>query len=86
YKSSNFPFSWKKIKLLEKDGYDRMVEGVQSWRQSPVNRIYVRLAQEAVAKGITLRDAVAARQAANKETLSMEEIEAIVAMNSRLMF
>ena len=75
-----------KIKLLEKDGYDRMVEGVQSWRQSPVNRIYVRLAQEAVAKGITLRDAVAARQAANKETLSMEEIEAIVAMNSRLMF
>ena len=75
-----------KIKLLEKDGYDRMVEGVQSWRQSPVNRIYVRLAQEAVAQGITLRDAVAARQAANKETLSMEEIEAIVAMNSRLMF
>jgi len=51
-----------------------------------VNRIYVRLAQEAVAQGITLRDAVAARQAANKETLSMEEIEAIVAMNSRLMF
>lgn len=75
-----------KIKLLEKDGYDRMVEGVRSWRQSPVNRIYVRLAQEAVAQGITLRDAVAARQAAKKETLSMEEIEAIVAMNSRLMF
>ncbi len=75
-----------KIKLLEKDGYDRMVEGVKSWRQSPVNRIYVRLAQEAVAQGVTLRDAVAARQAENKETLTMEEIEAIVAMNSRLMF
>jgi len=75
-----------KIKLLEKDGYDRMVGGVKAWRQSPVNRIYVRLAQEAVSQGITLRDAVAARQADKKETLSMEEIEAIVAMNSRLMF
>jgi hypothetical protein len=75
-----------KIRLLEKDGYDRMVEGVQSWRQSPVNRIYVRLAQEAVAKGMTLREIIAARQADNKETLSMDEIEAIVAMNSQLMF
>lgn len=75
-----------KIRLLEKDGYDRMVEGVQAWRQSPVNRIYVRLAQEAVAKGMTLREIIAARQAENKETLSMDEIEAIVAMNSQLMF
>ncbi len=75
-----------KIRLLEKDGYDRMVEGVQAWRQSPVNRIYVRLVQEAVAKGVTLKEAVAIRQQENKETLSMEEIEAIVAMNSQLMF
>lgn len=75
-----------KVRLLEKDGYDRMVEGVQAWRQSPVNRIYVRLVQEAVAKGVTLKEAVATRQQENKETLSMEEIEAIVAMNSQLMF
>ncbi|MGE5425866.1 MAG: hypothetical protein ACM3PZ_02235 [Bacillota bacterium] len=75
-----------KIRLLEKDGYDRMVEGVKAWRQSPVNRLYLRLAQEAVMKGVTLRDAVAARQAEKKETLTMEEIEAVVAMNSQLMF
>jgi hypothetical protein len=75
-----------RIKLLEKDGYDRMVEGVKAWRQSPVNRIYVRLAQESVANGRTLRETIAARQAEHKETLSMEEIEAIVSMNSQLMF
>ncbi len=75
-----------KIRLLEKDGYDRMVEGVKSWRQSPVNRIYIRLVQEAVSKDVTLRDAVAARLSEKKETLTMEEIEAIVAMNSQLMF
>lgn len=75
-----------KIRLLQKDGYDRMVEGVQAWRQSPVNRIYVRLVQEAVAKNMTLRETIAARQAENKDTLSMDEVEAIVAMNSQLMF
>ena len=75
-----------KIKLLEKDGYDRMVEGVSAWRQSPVNRIYVRLVQEAAMKGVVLRTVIESRQAENKETLSMEEIEAIMAMNNQLMF
>lgn len=75
-----------KIHLLEKDGYDRMVEGVKAWRQSPVNRLYVRLAQEAVVSGMTLREAIANRQSEKKESLSMEEIEAIVSMNNQLMF
>ncbi|MDP3836504.1 MAG: hypothetical protein Q8Q67_00090 [bacterium] len=75
-----------KIRLLEKDGYDRMVEGVKAWRQSPVNRLYVRITHEAVVKGIPLREAVASREAEQKEVLTMEEIEAIVAMNNSLMF
>ncbi|PKM89056.1 hypothetical protein CVU83_00760 [Candidatus Falkowbacteria bacterium HGW-Falkowbacteria-2] len=75
-----------KIKLLEKDGYDRMVEGVKAWRQSPVNRLYVRIAHEAVVTGVPLREAVANREAEKKEVLSMDEIEAIVAMNNSLMF
>ncbi|MDD2680544.1 MAG: hypothetical protein PHE20_00390 [Patescibacteria group bacterium] len=75
-----------KIHLLEKDGYDRMVEGVKAWRQSPVNRLYIRLAQEAVVSGLTLKEAVAKRQADQKESLSMAELEAIVAMNNQLMF
>lgn len=75
-----------KIRLLEKDGYDRMVEGVKAWRQSPVNRLYVRIMQEAVVKGVPVREAVATREAESKEVLSMDEIEAIVAMNNSLMF
>ena len=75
-----------KIHLLEKDGYDRMVEGVKAWRQSPINRLYVRLAQEAIVSGMTLKAAVTKRRADKKESLSMEELEAIVAMNNQLMF
>lgn len=75
-----------KIKLLEKEGYDKMVAGVRAWRQSPINRLYLRLGQEAIARGVTLREAIAARQKTSQEYLSLEEIEAVVAMNSKLVF
>ncbi|MFA5154895.1 MAG: hypothetical protein WC453_00510 [Patescibacteria group bacterium] len=75
-----------KIKLLEKDGYDKMIAGVRAWRQSPVNRLYLRIGQEAIAGGLLLKDAVSARQQAGQETLSMEEIEAVVKLNSKLVF
>lgn len=75
-----------KIKLLEREGYERMVAGVKAWRQSPVNRLYLRLGQEAIAKNLNLKGAIEARQKANQEYLSLEEIEAIVMMNSKLVF
>jgi hypothetical protein len=75
-----------KIKLLERDGYDKMVAGVRAWRQSPVSRLYLRLGQEAAATGLPFKDAIAARQAANQEYLNMSEVEAIVSLNSKLMF
>jgi len=75
-----------KIKLLEKDGYDKMVAGVRAWRQSPVSRLYLRLGQEAIAKGLTMKAMVESRKGANQEYLSMEEIEAIVSLNGKLVF
>ena len=75
-----------KIKLLEKDGYDKMVAGVRAWRQSPVNRLYIRSGQEAIAKGISLKEAVEIRQKAGQECLTIEEIQGIVALNGKLVF
>lgn len=77
---------FSKIKLLERDGYDRMIAGVKAWRQSPVNRLYLRLGQEAIAKGMTLKDLLAAKQKESQEHLKMEEIEALVSLNSKLVF
>lgn len=75
-----------KIKLLEKDGYDKMVAGVKAWRQSPTNRLYIRLGQEAIAKGQSFREILAERQKAGQEHLSQQEVDAIVALNSKLVF
>lgn len=75
-----------KIKLLEKDGYDKMVTGVLAWRQSPVNRLYLSLGQGALNKGLLLKDYLISRQTAGQEYLSLEEVEAIVSLNSKLVF
>lgn len=75
-----------KIKLLEKDGYDKMVAGVHAWRSSPVNRLYIGLGQEAISKGVPIKEAIALRQRAGQACLTMEEIEEIVKLNSRLAF
>jgi len=75
-----------KIKLLEKDGYDKMVAGVLAWRKSPVNRLYLRLGQEALNKDVTLKDYVSAHQEDDREYLNWEEISALVSLNSKLIF
>jgi len=75
-----------KIKLLEKDGYDKMVQGVRAWRKSEVNRLYVKIGQEAVLSGTSIRDAILTRQKSNLPCLKIEEIEAISKLNSSLSF
>ncbi len=75
-----------KIKLLERDGYEKMIAGISAWKKSPVSRLYLKIVQEAVMKGTTVKDMVDARSRTGHESLSMEEIEAIISLNSRLVF
>ncbi len=75
-----------KIKLMEREGYDRRLAAVAAWRKSPVSRLYITIGQEAVSKGITMKEAALARKEKNQDYLSWEEIRAIVELNSSLMF
>jgi len=77
---------FSKIKLLEADGYDKMVSGVRAWRQSPVNRLYIKMVQEAIGRGLTIKEYALVAQKENKGYLTLEEIEGILTMNSKLVF
>ncbi len=76
----------KKIELLEQEGYDRRLAGVKAWKKSPVSRLYIQIGQEAISQGISIKKAAENRQAENKESLSWEEIKAIVSLNSLISF
>ena len=77
---------FNKIKLLEKDGYDKMVSGVKAWRQNEVNRLYIKIGQEALLKDLSLKDVIVERQKRNMPYLKIEEINAISKLNGRLSF
>lgn len=77
---------FNKIKLLEADGYERMIAGVRAWRQSPVNLLYLKMMKEAISKGKTIKDFAASVEKDKDNYLSLEEIEGIIAMNSKLVF
>jgi hypothetical protein len=75
-----------KIKLLEHDGYEKMIMGISAWRKSPVSRLYLKIVSEAVSVNLPLKDAIIARESRQEEGLSLAEIEAIMSLNSKLVF
>ncbi len=77
----------KKIRTLETDGYDRMVEAILAWRSGEINSIYVKMAKEALKHQITLKQVADKYQAQkNPQYLTWEEIEELIALNHRLSF
>jgi len=77
---------YAKIRLLEKTSYDQMIQGVVAWRKGIINRVYLKMCQEAFAKGLPLKEVITKRQAENREHLTWDEINAIVDLNKKLMF
>lgn len=77
---------FSKIKLLEKDGYDKMIAGVKAWRQSEVNHLYIKIGQEVIMKNSSFSDIISQRERAGQAHLSTEEINAISQLNSKLSF
>lgn len=73
-----------KIKLLEREGYDKMIAGISAWKKSPVNRLYLKMMQLAIQNGKTIKDI--SSQTNDKNLLTWPEIEAIINLNSRLTF
>lgn len=76
-----------KIKNLEKEGYDKMVLGVVAWRNGLINSLYLKMVQEALSKGMTLKQLADNYQTEKRTSLLFwEEIEEVISLNNRLMF
>lgn len=75
-----------KLDLLEATSYEDRIRGVKAWRKSPVNRLYLEIATEALQSGKSLAEIAAERRNAGKESLSPAEVQAVVDLNSRIKF
>ena len=75
-----------KIELIQKDGYKERLVAIQAWRESPLNRWYIANTQEALSRGLTTEALLREKQAAGADVPTVQELQAIVQLNTQLRF
>lgn len=77
---------FQKIKLLEQESQTKKAQGIQSWKESEVAKLYAEIGSESFGKGLPLDTVIASRRQAGKETLSEDELDALLELNEMLRF
>lgn len=75
-----------KIDLLGEDGFEKRIEGIKAWRESPINRQYLHVTQAAFAKGKPLDEILKEEEKAGNASLSRNDVNAIMELNAKLRF
>ena len=75
-----------KIELLEDEGYSKRLEGVKAWRQSPINRLYISIGQEAINQSSNIETVIKNWTTQGKECLRADEFQVIMDLNKNLRF
>ncbi len=75
-----------KAESLEEQGYEKKVEAIAAWRSSPLNQQYVTLTRDAVLTGTSVAEILGKKRLAGEETLTDQELNAIMKLNAELRF
>ncbi len=76
----------QKLKILEDIDYNKMLEGIDAWRQSPVYKMYLNIFFKASNEGLQIKDLLEKLKSSDREYLNQEEIEALIDFNKKLNF
>lgn len=74
------------LSSLETVSYEDRVKGVLAWRDSPMNQLYLQIAEEALSQGLALPEVSSRRRASGKESLSPAEMKALALLNTKIRF
>jgi hypothetical protein len=75
-----------RIKLLEGEDYEKGLAAVTAWRQSPVNKTYLKIINNSMSQGVPIKQVITALMNQKQDYLTPEEVEAIITLNSELKF
>lgn len=76
----------EKIELLEQDSFALRSQGVEAWKNSEVNRLYLTLGQESIVKGVPVADMIRQKENEKQTTLSWEEFNSVADLNKSLRY
>lgn len=76
----------EKINLLEKEGFNRRLEGINAWQKNEVNKFYRLLGQLSMSDGKSIEDVIKERLIGGKPTLALDEFNAVMELNRILRY
>lgn len=76
----------EKIDLLEAEGFEKKMAGINAWHKSEVNKFYRLLGQASMADGLPIEKIISNRLFSGKPTLSIDEFHAIMELNRSLRY
>jgi hypothetical protein len=76
----------EKIELLTKESYEKRLEGIQAWRENPLNKLYYQISRESLDQSKPISEVIKQRQENNVDYLSSEELKVLVSFNRSYMF
>ncbi len=76
----------EKMGLLENESMEKRAEGIEAWKKSPVNLLYLEIGQESVMQGRGVREVIQARESSEQPTLTYAEFEDLADLNKSLRF
>ena len=77
----------EKIDLLSEYGYSKRLQGINAWRHSPLNSLYLKIGQLSIDRGQPAEQILAeAAQQGEEDTLTLDEFKAILTLNQQLRF
>lgn len=75
-----------KIELLQDESYEKKMDGIKSWRQSPVYKNYLSIGRACVEEGMGVAEVINERQKRNEPCLTTEEFDAVADLNEELAY
>jgi len=76
----------EKIELLEEEGYAKRLEGIKAWRNSPINKLYLKIGQASINENKPIETIIDERNSAGKDYLNTREFEVVTDLNRDLRF
>ncbi len=76
----------KKIELLEEESIVQKVNGIKAWKESEPYKLYLKIGLQAMEEKCLMSEIIAKYQAANQETLSEAELEAIMELSQKIRY
>jgi len=76
----------EKINFLEEDSYAKRLEAIKAWRQSPLNKLYLKIGQNSIEEKKRINEILEELRNKQEEFLSVDEFNSVMELNKSIRY